>query len=198
MKRQRRPRTYWLGRVLRGRRLDRNPLRRRSDRVETAVLGVLLAIFLAAAPFAAHAAGSWAWATFAREAQAQQAKVHQVPATLLAAAPIWTSTTAPDVVARWRAPDGQARTGEVFVPAGAAAGSTILVWINRAGQLADPPLGTSQLATRAQLAAYGAAGSLAVVLIAAGWLARRSLDRRRLAAWDSDWLANGPRWSPRR
>jgi len=32
MKLRRRPRTYWLGRVLRGRRLDRNPLRRRSDR----------------------------------------------------------------------------------------------------------------------------------------------------------------------
>ena len=198
MKRQHRPRTYWLGRVLRGRRLDRNPLRRRSDRVETAVFGVLLAVFLAAAPFAAHAAGSWAYATSARAAQAEQAKVRHVPATLLAAAPVWTSTVAPDVAARWRAPDGQVRTGEVFVPAGAAAGSTILVWINRAGQLADPPLGTSQLAARAQMAAYAAAGSLAVILIAAGWLARRSLDRRRLAAWDSDWLANGPRWSQRR
>src|SRR5690348_18243309 len=50
--------TCWLARLLRGRRLDRNPLRRGSDRAETVVLGVLLAAFLAAAPFAAHAA--WA------------------------------------------------------------------------------------------------------------------------------------------
>ena len=202
MKLRRRPRTYWLGRVLRGRRLDRNPLRRRSDRVETAVLGLLLAAFLAGAPFAAHAAGSWAYATSAREAQAQRASLHQVPATLLKAAPAWNGYASgggvPEVDARWRAADGQVRTGEVFVPAGAAAGSTVLVWTNQAGQLVGPPLGPTQLASRAQLAAAAASGSLAIALIAAGWLARRSLDRRRLAAWDADWLANGPRWSPRR
>jgi hypothetical protein len=143
-----RPRTYWLGRLLRGRRLDRNPLRRRSDRAETAMLGVLLATFLAAAPFAAHAAGSWAYAVSAREAQAQQAVLRHVPATLLQAAPAWSadgSAVAPDVSARWRAPDGQVRTGEVFVPGGAAAGSTVLVWINQAGQLTDPPLRHAQL-----------------------------------------------------
>ena len=200
---RRRPRTYWLGRVLRLRRLDGNPLRRGSDRAETVVLGVLLAIFLAGAPFAAHAAGSWAYASSMREAQAQRASLHHVPATLLAAAPTWNADAngegaAPGVDARWRAPDGQVRTGEVFVLVGAAAGSTVLVWTNQAGQLADPPLGPSQLAGRAQLADAAAVGSLAAVLIVAGWLARRSLDRRRLAAWDAGWLANGPHWSPRR
>ena len=143
MKLQRR--THWLGRVLRGRRLDRNPLRRRSDRIETAVLGLLLATFLAGAPFAAHAAGNWAYATSAREAQAQRVSLHQVPATLLKAAPAWNAYAngrgVLEVDARWRAADGQVRTGEVFVPAGAAAGSTVLVWTNRTGQLAGPPLG---------------------------------------------------------
>jgi hypothetical protein len=196
-------RPYWLGRVLRGRRLDRNPLRRRSDRIETAVLGLLLAAFLAGAPFAGRAAGSWAYATSAREAQAQRASLRQVPATLLKAAQGWNAYAngegaSPDVDARWRAPDGQVRTGEVFVPAGAAAGRTVLVWTNRAGQLTGPPLGPVQLTSRAQLAAGAAVGSLAVALIAAAWLTRRSLHRRRLAAWDADWLATGPRWSPRR
>jgi hypothetical protein len=51
--------TSWLARLLRGRRLDRNPLRRGSDRAETVVLAALLAAFLAAAPFAAQAAGPW-------------------------------------------------------------------------------------------------------------------------------------------
>jgi hypothetical protein len=193
-----RPRTWWLARLLRGRRLDRNPLRRGSDRAETAVLGVLLAAFLAGAPFAAHAAGSWTYATSAREAQAQQAQLHHVPATLLQGAPAWIVYAASDVKARWRAPDGQVRTGEVYVPRGAAAGSTVLVWINQAGQLADPSLTPSQVASRARMAEAAAAGSLAMVLIVAGWLARRFMDRRRLAAWDADWLAHGPRWSPRR
>ena len=65
---------------------------------------------------------------------------------------------------------------------GPAAGSTILVWVNHAGQLADPPLGRAQLATRAQLAEELTVGVLAITLTVIGWLARRSLDRRRMAA----------------
>jgi hypothetical protein len=201
MKPGRSPRSYWLGRLLRGRRLDRNPLRRKSDRLETVVLGVLLAVFLAAAPFAARAAASWAYATAARHAQTQQASVHRVPATLLQAAPLWIVSgqgAVLDVQARWRAPDGQVRTGPVFAPSGAAAGSTVMVWTNQEGQLADPPLRHSQVVSQAELAACGAIGSLVLTLIVVGWLAHRSLDRRRLAAWDADWLANGPHWSPRR
>ena len=41
-------RTSWLARLLHGRRLDRNPLRRGSDRAETIVIGALLGGFLAA------------------------------------------------------------------------------------------------------------------------------------------------------
>ena len=147
------PRSTWLGRLLRGRRFDRNPLRRGSDRAETAVLGVLLAAFLAGAPFAAHAAGSWTYAPSAREAQAQQAALHQVPATLLQAAPPWSiSGGGAEAQARWKAPDGQVRTGQVFVLSGAAAGSTVMVWVNRAGQLTDPPLRHSQVTGRADMA----------------------------------------------
>jgi hypothetical protein len=62
-------RTSWLARLLRGRRLDRNPLRRGSGRAETIVLGALLAAFLAAAPFAAHAAGAWGHDSAARQAR---------------------------------------------------------------------------------------------------------------------------------
>lgn len=195
--------TCWLARLLRGWRLDRNPLRRGSDRAETVMLGVLLAMFLAAAPFAAHAAGSWAHATYARQAQAQRAVLRQVPATLLQAPSKLTAFPGAGVVplgvdARWLAPDGQARTGLLFVPADATAGSTVLVWVDHAGRLADPPLGRTQLATRAQLAGEAAVGALAIALAVTGWLARRSLNRRRLAAWDADWLATGPRWTPRR
>ena len=195
--------TGWLARLLRGRRLDRNPLRRGSDRAETVVLAALLAAFLAVAPFAAHTAGSWANATYAREAQAQRAALRQVPATLLQSPLKVIAFPGAGVIplgadARWRAPDGQLRTGLLFAPAGATAGSTILVWVNHAGQLADPPLGHAQLATRAQLARELTTGALAVMLIITGWLARRFLDRRRMAAWDADWLATGPRWIPRR
>jgi hypothetical protein len=193
------PRSTWLSRLLRGQRPDRNPLRRGSDRAETAILGVLLAAFLAGAPFAANAAGSWTYATTAREAQLQQATTYQVPATLVQTAlPGSVSVYGGEANARWRAPDGQVRTGQVFVPSGAAVGSTVMVWTNRAGQLTDSPLMHTQVVGRAVMSRVLAVAALGVLLIAVGMLARRALDKRRLAAWDADWLATGPRWSSRR
>ncbi len=193
------PGSTWLVRLVRGRWLDRNPLRRGSDRAETAILGVLVAAFLAAAPFAAHAAGSWTYAGSAREAQAQQAALHQVPATLLqAAAPVASGGYGFDASARWQAPDGHVCTGQVFVPGVAAAGSTVMVWVTRAGQLTNPPLQPSQVTGRVFSARVLAVAALAVTLLIVGWAARWALDRRRLAAWGAEWLACGPRWSPRR
>jgi hypothetical protein len=194
-------RTGWLARLLRGLRLDRNPLRRGSDRAETIVLGALLAVFLAAAPVAAHVAGSWAHASAVRDAQAQRASLHQVTATLSRAAPVLSSYgSASDfaVEARWRAPDGRVRTGELLVTADLAAGHSTRIWVDRTGRLTGPPLSRDQMTGRVQLAAGVAVGGLAVVLIMAAWLVRGGIDRRRMAAWDADWLANGPRWSPRR
>jgi hypothetical protein len=194
-------RTGWLARLLRGRRLDRNPLRRGSDRTETVMLGALLALFLAAVPFAAHAAGSWGYASAARAAQAQQASRLQVTVTLSRPKPVlsgYGSASAFVVDAWWRMPDGRIRTGELYVTADVAAGHTTRIWVDQTGRLTGPPLTRDQLTGRAQLAAGGAVGGLAVVLATAGWLARRALDRRRLAGWDADWLATGPRWTPRR
>lgn len=191
--------TCGLARLLRGWRLDRNPLRRRSDRAETVMLGVLVAAFIVIAPFAAHAAGSWAYATSAREAQAQRAALRQVPATLLPTPAYPATGYGPlGAVARWQAPDGQVRVGILFPPSGTTVGSTVPVWVDRADQLADPPLGQAQLITRAHLAEEAAVGTLTIALIAACWLVRWRLDCRRIAAWDADWLATGPRWRPRR
>jgi hypothetical protein len=195
----RRPRSTWPCRLLRGLRLDRNPLRRGSDRAETVMLGVLLAAFLASAPFAAHDVGNWADAASAREAQAQQAALHQVPATLLQAATPWAlSEGGAEAQARWKAPDGQVRTGEVFVGGIAPAGSTVTIWVSQSGQLTGSPLQHNQVTGRAVIAQVLAVTALAVVLIIVGWAARWALDRRRLAAWDAEWLATERRWSSRK
>ncbi len=164
------------------------------------MLGLLVAVFLAGTPIAWHAAGSWAYAAYTREAQTERATLHEVRATLLQAAPGWSASgtgTAPDVKARWAAPNGQLRTGPVFVPNGLPAGNTVLVWTDQAGQLMDPPLQPTQVISRAQLARVLAVAVLAMALFIAGALAHIVLDRRRLAAWDADWLAKGPNWSRR-
>jgi len=200
MRPRRSPQSSWLGRLLRRWRPDRNPLRRRLDRLETAVLGLLVAVFLAGTPIAWHAAGSWAYAAYTREARTERTTLHEVRATLLQAAPGWSASgtgAAPDVKARWTAPNGQLRTGPVFVPNGLSAGNTVLVWTDQAGQLMDPPLQPTQVISRAQLARVLAVAVLAIGLFIAGTLAHIVLDRRRLAAWDADWLAKGPNWSHR-
>jgi hypothetical protein len=86
----------------------------------------------------------------------------------------------------------------VHLTAGELAGGTVRIWVDRTGRLASTPLTRDQVTGRTQFAAGTAVAGLALVLAAVGWLTRRSLDRRRLAGWDADWLANGPRWSPRR
>lgn len=189
-----------IGRILRGRRLDRNPLRRRLDRVETVILVALLAGFLGGAPFAAHAAATWTAASSQRELQAQHANFRQVTAVLLDEA--WTPvgfgvTLNPQAIARWVAPDGAIRTGVITVPAGDKTGDRVPVWTNLSGQLVAP-LQRDQIAVRADLAAAAAVTVLCVVLLVTAAIIRRVLNRRRLAAWEADWLATGPRWTSRR
>jgi hypothetical protein len=191
-----------LVRLLRRWRPDRNPLRRGLDRAEAFALALLLAAFLAGAPLLGQAVGQWAYTTSAREAQVERSALHLVSATLLQTAPYWNgfanSSGTPEVSARWRAPDGQLRTAKLLVPDGAPAGSTVQVWTDQAGRLADPPLQHAAIISRVQLTTGIAVAGLAILLFTLGWLVRKVLDRRRMAGWDADWLANGPRWTPRR
>jgi hypothetical protein len=188
-----------LSRFVRGRRPDGNPLRRASDRLETALLAVLVVAFLAAAPCTALASGGWA---FARGHQAQlieEASWHQVPARVLTVASQTSSGYAdsPQAQATWTAPDGRAVTGEIAVPSGTAVGATVPLWTTNDGQLTDPPLQDAQVTNQAYFAAAFSVITLATLLAITGFLARRALDMRRMAAWDAEWRATGPRWTTR-
>jgi hypothetical protein len=148
------------------------------------VFSGLMGAFLAGSPFVAYAAGRWADAALARKARLQRNALFQVPATLLRDAPLRTGSgtrEARPVLAQWRALDGQLRTGPVCAPSGAAAGSTVRVWVSRAGDLADPPLRQSEIADRTELAQGLAATGFAVALAAIGGLARKSLHERAAA-----------------
>ena len=190
-----------ITRVVRGLWPDRNPLRRTSDRMEAALLAILIAAFLCGAPLAGIAAGRAVAASTAR-AEHVEAGWHRVAAVLLRQAPgrnhpLFEVPLEPMVPARWKAPDGTLRTGEIYAPVGAAAGSTVLVWTDRSGQLTASPLQQGDMVEDVALAASLATIAVAAVLAVLGLLTRWVLDRRRLAAWDARWRATGPQWTGR-
>src|SRR5207244_1495278 len=93
----------WLG-------LDRNPLRRGTDRVEGALRLVMIILAVLAVPAASVAAGRWADHYAQHRAQVQRTVNHQVTAVLLRDAPAigtpdpYTSVQTAWVPARWQPP----------------------------------------------------------------------------------------------
>jgi hypothetical protein len=181
---------------------DSNPLRRRSDVLESWLLPAAAVVFLALCPLVAGLTGLWLRADNAATQRAQQSW-HPVSAVLLRAAPgpeftdnganAWTAWEP----ARWTLDGGQ-HTGSIPVPSGSPAGSTQTVWLDSHGQVRVPPLTRTQLGQTVDAAMLISLVGLAVVVSILTVLARWMLDRRRLAGWEAGWLAVGPSWSHQR
>ena len=88
-------------------------------------------------------------------------------------------------------------SGEVPVSATTAVRTVAWVWITSDGQLTDAPLQDTQVAGQADFAATFGVIALAATLTVTGVLARRALDKHRMAVWDADWWATGRRWTRR-
>lgn len=178
---------------------DRNPLRRRIDRVEAGMVAGLIMVFLITTPVLVALAGHWTRATGTRQQRAE-VSWREVPATVQHSAPAQRddSLGMADTVwkpAQWTAPDGQPRSGWIPVSPRTAAGSTVRVWVNRSGSPTGRPLQRTQLQGRTAVAGVVTAAVLGIVFYLAGGAGRFLLNRRRLAAWDKAWRAVGPRWT---
>lgn len=187
----------WLG-------FDRNPLRRRTDRIEAALRLVTVILLLVAVPITAIVVGRQADRLALRQAQAQRTADHEITAVLLQQA---QATGVPDpytnvqltyVLARWQPPGHAPRSGEVLAPAGAHAGSTVRVWIDASGAVASPPPDHRIIVGDVCLAAIVTCLVASLLILGSNALARRALDRRRMRAWDAGWRAAGPMWSGHR
>jgi len=179
-------REFWPG---------RNPLRRRWDRTEAVILGGLLAAFVIGGTLAALIAGRSAYDGALRARHAELATLHQVPAVLLTTAAQQPAGYYASANAWWRAPDGTRHTGQVFALAGSPAGTKVTVWVDTDGRLTGPPLQSSQVQGQRVLASVLAVMAVGVVLWSAGLAVHRVAERRRMAAWDDEWRAIGPKWS---
>jgi hypothetical protein len=74
----------------------------------------------------------------------------------------------------------------------------VIVWTDKKGRLAPPPLSQGEVADRAICAAVAAPMALALLLTAVGGVVSVILDRHRLAHWSAEWEMAGPRWTGRR
>jgi hypothetical protein len=187
----------WHTRLRRATRRDGNPLRRSTDRTRVRLLAwvVLLAPALAVSAAVATAAYHTDWHT----ATVQAAHRHPVSATTLAAAPPaptpsynWPAER--KVLAQWRYQADQVHTGTISVPAGAAQGTVVRIWVDDTGRLARPPRTADDIAFASIMSGVAALAGL----MPACWCAYALYRRRRLAAaWGRDWERVEPLWSGR-
>lgn len=191
-----------FGRFWRRLHIGRNPLARASDRVEAALLFVVVLGLLVAVPLAAFT-GSQAYGGQMAVSEQQFATRHQVTATLIEDAPTPTPATegvfstngSAGAHATWTYNGGEPKTGIVATDPGATVGSTVPVWINDAGDPAPAPVNSTDAATTGVVAGIFAWLVAALTLAAAYGITRLVLDRRRVAKWESEWATLGDRWA---
>jgi hypothetical protein len=188
----------WLFRAVRGARPDRNPLRRRTDRLETCLLAGLFVAAAAGAPAAVPAAGHTWYADATHARQEQLAARHEVTAVLAQSAGViggYTLTSQVPALASWTSAGGARRAGDVPAAPGSPPGTLVHVWTDDSGYLVSPPLTVTEVADQADAARVAAIGGIVVGCMAGTLAIRQLLHRRRMAAWDSDWLATARVWN---
>ena len=182
----------------------RSPLARSADRTEAGLLLLAVILWLIALPIVA-AVASICWSGISDAASTQQRTRTPDTAHLLAGAPdlsyaAETGTPVSPTIrvsAGWTGPEGRQHIGSVDAAGGERIGAPQQIWIDRSGELADPPISTgvaAALTVAATVAAWLGWG----VLLMVSWLAIRwRLNNRRARDWDTEWETIEPVWSGR-
>ncbi|MFE2048368.1 hypothetical protein ACFXAS_07695 [Streptomyces sp. NPDC059459] len=189
---------------IRGRRLRRNPLHRRSDVVEAWTLLAVAVLLLLGAPLLGAATAWWSHGEARATAVEQRAERHRVRATVVGTTP----DALPSVQAggdhsyraavRWNTADGGERSTTARVPAGTRHGDTVDVWLDSRGRGVPPPV--DDAAVWQHSITIGACTTLgaALTVLLAHCAVRRVALRHRMAEWERDWALTEPRWTHRR
>ncbi|WP_346055581.1 MULTISPECIES: Rv1733c family protein [Amycolatopsis] len=177
-----------------------NPLVRPVDRLESALLVFVVALVLAAIPFAC-AFGSQTYA----DRRAAEAATDRRPATavLLVDAPPEAVTpqgvpldSRAAVVAAWQLADGSERTGTISADRGTAKGTRVPVWLDATGNPVAPPPQPGDLVVVGVMTALMTWLGFSAVVGGAFLASRALLDRHRRALWDREWAVLHLRRTP--
>ncbi|OPF80990.1 hypothetical protein VT50_0210625 [Streptomyces antioxidans] len=179
-----------------------NPLYRCTDRLQGRIALALLLLVPILGLGALFAAGDAAQRHYRATAEHQRQALHRTTAVLIHDAPDHPEPGSAEArenrypaTVRLTDPDGRTRTAETDVLPGLDAGSSVQVWVDADGAIAEPPMDTAQIRSRTM--GWALMAFLTVVL--AGAAAYRGaavvLRRRNLAEWDTEWAETAPRWT---
>lgn len=178
--------------------LDRNPLRRRSDRVEGFVRLFAVVVFAVAAVLASSTAAQ-NYESGLRAAAEEAKGRHQTTVVLLehprmVAVPGQPVTVGGYARAQWRAQDGTTKEAVLRVPSALRAGDRTPIWLDTAGRQVEPP-GTRQITLLSLVAvALGMTVAVAVLLILLVVGVRQFNEHRWRRIWEAEWAAVEPQW----
>ncbi|CDR02028.1 Rv1733c family protein [Streptomyces iranensis] len=179
-----------------------NPLYRCTDRLQGRIALALLLLVPILGLGAAFAIGDAAHRHYRAAAEHQRQTLHRATAVLTHDAPDHPEPGSAEArenrypaTVRFTDPHGRTRTAETGVLPGLSAGSSVHVWVDADGAIAEPPMTTEQIRSRTM--GWGLVAFLTVTL--AGAAAYRCatvvLRRRNLAEWDTEWAETAPRWT---
>lgn len=173
--------------------LDRNPMRRREDRLQSAVAAILTLLFLIITPLLSISVGGRIYQTEDRIAQAQAAQLHKVDATVLEVgkAPLYAPITPARV--QWHDAQGVTHTSDYQATGLLKAGATVQIWLDGAGRVTEPPSSTRAL-SKALVITTGLVLAIMVCFGCGYALLRRGLDRRRARRWEAEWATVDRTW----
>jgi len=187
-----------MGRCARYLGLDRNPMRRRVDRAQWAMMAALLMIFLVAGPWLTAFTAGHAYTAGRQTEHTQRTQRHLVTATVTS--PGWLGADESGrgverVINVGWTEHGLPRSTQVPELPGDRVGVQRKIWVDSAGHLTGRPRDHAQTITDTTLAAIFALSGIALPLIGLRALIRHRLDRRRYALWDADWVRTAPLWT---
>jgi hypothetical protein len=166
-------------------------LRRRSDRIETAIMTAILAAFLGAAPAAAIAAVG----TNTTTASYRPGAARWTPPLTHANTFGRPQAAAAEAATKAAGTGGEAAAEAAGKVARAAVASAAAQWPGVPSRFAGSIPGHAQPGNRADLLCVFAVVMLASTAVLAGLASHWLLERKRLAAWEDEWSIIGPRWT---
>ncbi|MDT0476803.1 hypothetical protein RM863_32220 [Streptomyces sp. DSM 41014] len=178
-------------------RLRSNPLRRRSDVLETWIMLLAALLLVVAVPLVGTLTALSTGHSLSRQRQDR----HTATAVLVTDAPEsrggYPTADLTSGQVRWTTPGGASRTGTTQVVSGLKAGTRTTVWLDRQGNLTTAPV--SVRSAQAQSVMFGALASACAggLLLGGTSAAMWRLDTVRSRNWEREWADVGPRWRRR-